>query len=125
MRVQTIASLSNNLGTIPPEFIRPEHEQPGKTTFHGPVPELPVIDLANPDQDQVIREIVEASSEWGIFQVVNHGIPEEVVKEIQRVGKHFFELPQEEKKKVAKKPNMKEGYGTKLHLEPEGQKTWV
>ncbi|KAJ4764908.1 Flavonol synthase [Rhynchospora pubera] len=124
-RVQTIASLSNNLGTIPQEFIRSEHEQPGKTTFHGPVPELPVIDLANPDQYQVTREIVEASSEWGIFQVVNHGIPEEVVKEFQRVGRHFFELPQEEKEKIAKQPGMKEGYGTKLHREPEGKKTWV
>jgi flavonol synthase len=124
-RVQAISSLSNNLGTIPPEFIRSEHEQPGITTFHGPVPELPVIDMANPDQDQVTREIVAASTEWGIFQLVNHGIPAEVVHELQRVGKEFFELPQEEREKISKKPGMKEGYGTKLQSEPEGKKTWV
>lgn len=125
-RVQTIASLSNSLGVIPPEFIRSEHEQPGITTFNGPVPELPIIDLANPDKNQLTREMVEASSKWGIFQLVNHGIPKEVVKEMQRVGKEFFELtPQDEKEKIAKKPGMKEGYGTKLHREPEGKKTWV
>ncbi|KAJ3695905.1 hypothetical protein LUZ60_001282 [Juncus effusus] len=121
--VQSIASASKNLGTIPTEFIRSEQEQPQITTFDGPVPEVPVINLADVDKNQVLREIVEASEEWGIFQVVNHGIPSEMIKELQRVGKEFFELPQEEKEKIAMVPGRLEGYGT--NLMKNGAKSWV
>ncbi|KAJ3695907.1 hypothetical protein LUZ60_001284 [Juncus effusus] len=125
-RVQAIASMSKNLDTIPDEFIRLEHEQPGITTYDGLVPEVPVIDLSISDgQDHMIHQIVEASKEWGIFQVLNHGIPAEVMKELQRVGKEFFELPQEEKEKIAMTPGSNEGYGTKLQKDLHGKKTWV
>ncbi|KAG1366641.1 putative Flavonol synthase/flavanone 3-hydroxylase [Cocos nucifera] len=126
-RVQVIASQSKALDTIPSEFIRSEHERPGTTTFHGPVPEIPVVDLAEPDRDRVVQAVVKAGQEWGIFQVVNHGIPVEVIKELQRVGKEFFELPQEEKEAYAMKPESEtlEGYGTKLQKDLEGKKAWV
>ncbi|KAG6516068.1 hypothetical protein ZIOFF_026516 [Zingiber officinale] len=45
-RVQAIASLSAAANDIPAEFVRPEHEQPGFTTYRGPAPEIPVVDLA-------------------------------------------------------------------------------
>nr|QNC43972.1 flavonol synthase [Freesia hybrid cultivar] len=122
-RVQAIASLSVQLDNIPSEFIRSEHEQPGKTTFHGPIPEIPVIDLAN--KDGIVGAVTEAAKEWGLFQIVDHGIPVEVVKELQRVGSEFFELPQEEKEVYATEPATIEGYGTKLQKEDEGKKAWV
>ncbi|THU52615.1 hypothetical protein C4D60_Mb10t05820 [Musa balbisiana] len=96
-RVQVIASVCAANGAMPPEFIRSEHEQPGITTYRGPAPEIPVIDLAGADQDQLTIAVAEASREWGIFQLLNHGIPGEVIRELQRVGMEFFELPQEEK----------------------------
>ncbi|KAM0952663.1 putative oxidoreductase [Dioscorea sansibarensis] len=122
-RVQAIASLSILNDTIPQEFIRSEYEQPGITTFIGPVPDIPVINLSK--RETLVQEIRNASEEWGIFQVVNHGIPEKVIKELQSVGKEFFELPLEEKEKYAVKPGSFEGYGTKLQKEPEGKKAWV
>ncbi|KAH7655734.1 Flavonol synthase protein [Dioscorea alata] len=122
-RVQAIASLSILKDTLPPEFIRSEYEQPGITTFTGPVPDIPVIDLSK--REALMQEIRNASEEWGIFQVVNHGIPEKVIKELQSVGKEFFELPLKEKEKYAVKPGSFEGYGTKLQKEPEGKKAWV
>jgi flavonol synthase len=79
--------MSKEANTIPEEFIRSMDEQPGLTTFHGPVPEIPVIDLANTNHDQVINEIVKASQECGIFQLVNHQIPPEVIWDLKRVGK--------------------------------------
>lgn len=126
-RVQAIASQSKSLDTIPSEFIRSEHERPGTTTFRGPVPEIPVVDLAEADHDRVVQAMVKAAQEWGIFQVVNHGIPFEVIKELQRVGKEFFELPQKEKEAYAMKPDSgtMEGYGTKLQKDLEGKKAWV
>ncbi|KAL5992854.1 iron ascorbate-dependent oxidoreductase [Asimina triloba] len=114
-------------GRMPPEFIRSEKEQPGRTTFEGPVPKVPTIDLGSPDEDRVVEETTKASQEFGIFQVVNHGIPAEVIAKLRRVGKAFFDLPQEEKEAYAVKPDSEslEGYGTKLQKEPEGKKAWV
>ncbi|KAF8404152.1 hypothetical protein HHK36_009032 [Tetracentron sinense] len=126
-RVQAIASLSVRKNTIPLEFIRSEKEQPAITTFHGPVPEIPTIDLSDPDQEKLARAISDASQNWGLFQVVNHGIPSDVISKLQSVGRDFFELPHEEKEAYAKPPGAKtiEGYGTKLQKEVEGKKSWV
>jgi flavonol synthase len=125
--VQAIAFSSLTTNTIPAEFIRPEKEQPALTTFHGPAPEIPTVDLSDPDQDKLVRLIANASKEWGIFQVVNHGIPSDVVSNLQAVGKHFFELPQEEKEAYAKPCGAQsvEGYGNKLQKDPDGKKAWV
>ncbi|KAL6211639.1 hypothetical protein ACLB2K_016862 [Fragaria x ananassa] len=45
-------------------------------------------------------EIGHACQKWGFFQVVNHGVPLELFERMEEVGKRFFELPLEEKKKV-------------------------
>ncbi|KAL3503983.1 hypothetical protein ACH5RR_033824 [Cinchona calisaya] len=128
-RVQAIASLSKCMETIPSEYIRSENEQPAITTLHGVVLEVPVIDLSDSsDEGNIEGLICEAAREWGIFQVVNHGIPDEVTSKLQKVGKEFFELvPQEEKELIAKLPGSEsiEGYGTRLQKEVEGKKGWV
>ncbi|KAK2979874.1 hypothetical protein RJ640_024375 [Escallonia rubra] len=126
-RVQAIASLSKCMGTIPTEFIRAENEQPAITTLHGMVLEVPVIDLCEPDEKKLVRAIDQASREWGIFQLVNHDIPTDLISKLQKVGREFFELPQEEKELYAKPPGYQgvEGYGTKLQKEVEGKKGWV
>ncbi|TYJ35600.1 hypothetical protein E1A91_A05G247800v1 [Gossypium mustelinum] len=124
-RVQEIANFSKE--TIPEEFIRTTYEQPALTTVQGTVLEVPVIDLSDPDEEKVVRAIVDASSNWGMFQVVNHGIPHETVRKLKEVGKAFFELPPQEKEAYAKSPGSQsiEGYGTKLQREVEGKKAWV
>lgn len=126
-RVQAIASMSECLDTIPSEYIRSENEQPAITTLQGVVLEVPVIDLSDPDEGKIVGLICEASREWGIFQVINHGIPDAVISKVQQVGKEFFELPQEEKELIAKLPGSEsiEGYGTRLQKEVEGKKGWV
>ncbi|XP_034926966.1 flavonol synthase/flavanone 3-hydroxylase [Populus alba] len=127
-RVQAIASLSFDKETIPEEFIiRPEKEQPATTTFHGAVPEIPTIDISDPNQETLVRLIADASKEWGIFQVVSHGIPGDLIAKLQDVGKKFFELPQEEKEVYAKPRDSTniEGYGSKLQNNPQENKSWV
>ncbi|KAK2659640.1 hypothetical protein Ddye_006173 [Dipteronia dyeriana] len=121
---------------IPEEFIRSKDEQPGITTVEGTALEVPVIDLRNPDEEKILESIVDASQKWGMFQVVNHEIPGEVISKLQLVGREFFELPEEEKEKeVYVKPVevdqydagtlSLEGYGTKLQREVQGKKGWV
>ncbi|KAL5704261.1 flavonol synthase [Ranunculus cassubicifolius] len=126
-RVQAIATLSKTLDTIPDAFIRSEIEQPALTTFTGPVPEIPTIDFSDPDQENLISTIVNASKEWGLFQIINHQIPVEAIKNLQSVGREFFELPIEEKEAIARPADSKtlEGYGTRLQKEMAGKKTWV
>ncbi|KAL0360201.1 UNVERIFIED_CONTAM: Flavonol synthase/flavanone 3-hydroxylase [Sesamum radiatum] len=128
-RVQSIASLSKHTDTIPPEFIRSEDEQPAATTLHGVVLEVPVIDLGLTDDSNektIVELISEASRDWGLFQVVNHGIPDRTISNLQRVGQEFFELPRAERELIAKTPESGiEGYGTTLQKEVEGKKGWV
>ncbi|OIT40214.1 PREDICTED: flavonol synthase/flavanone 3-hydroxylase [Nicotiana attenuata] len=124
-RVQAIASISKCMDTIPSEYIRSEKEQPASTTLHGVVLQVPVIDI---DDKNVVKLMSDASKEWGIFQVTNHGIPDEVISNLQKVGKEFFEIvPQEEKEMIAKNPGSQniEGYGTSLQKELEGKRGWV
>ncbi|KAI4326196.1 hypothetical protein MLD38_031534 [Melastoma candidum] len=126
-RVQGVASSILSKGAIPAEYIRPQQEQPSVTTYRGPVPKIPSVDLADADHVGLVRAVADASQEWGLFQVVNHGIPAEVIAELQRVGKEFFELPVEEKEKYARPPGAQslEGYGTRLQKNLDGKKSWV
>lgn len=127
-RVQSIASVSKQADTIPSEFIRSETEQPAASTMHGVDLEVPVIDLGGgSSDDKEMRKLMsEASRDWGIFQVVNHGIPDEVIAKLQRVGREFFELPKTEKELIAKTADSGiEGYGTSLQKEIEGKRSWV
>lgn len=125
LRVHDIANKYKE--TIPVEFIRSENEQPGITTVKGELLEVPTIDLNESDEKKMLNQIVEASHDWGMFQVVNHDIPSELISKLQSVGKNFFDLPKEEKELYAKPPNSKsvEGYGTFLQKELEGKKAWV
>ncbi|KAG8378295.1 hypothetical protein BUALT_Bualt08G0122600 [Buddleja alternifolia] len=123
-RVQDVASSCKE--ELPPEFIRSEDEQPRFTTFHGRSPEVPVVDLCQPPED-LVQSMFNASTKLGLFQIVNHGIPNEVIGNLQKVGRQFFELDKEEKEVCAKDPESKsvEGYGTKLQKDAQDRKGWV
>ncbi|XP_062074217.1 flavonol synthase/flavanone 3-hydroxylase [Humulus lupulus] len=125
-RVQSIAAANIALSkdTIPVEFIMPVEEQPSVTTFKGPIPEIPTVDLSDPDEENRVRSIVGAAKDWGFFQVVNHKIPPEMIRQLQSVGEEFFELPPEEKEAYARPPGAIsiEGYGSKIS---KGSKSWA
>ncbi|CAN8251756.1 unnamed protein product [Cochlearia groenlandica] len=76
--------------------------------------DVPIIDLSNPDKELVARAVVKASQEWGIFQVVNHNIPIDLIKRLKELGTEFYEQPEEKKQAVAKPHDSTdlEGYTT-------------
>jgi len=45
--------------------------------------------------------VAKASREWGVMQLLNHGISETLIERLQAAGKAFFDLPVEEKEKYA------------------------
>lgn len=60
--------------------------------------ELPLIDLARlgncKDEE---KRMIDAASEWGFFQVVNHGISQELLRKMRRQQMKLFHLPFETK----------------------------
>lgn len=65
--------------------------------------ELPLIDLRGLRSGQeearlaCIGEIAKASSDWGFFQVLNHGISQELLGEMRSQQRELFRMPFEKK----------------------------
>ncbi|CAK9133711.1 unnamed protein product [Ilex paraguariensis] len=70
---------------------------------------IPIIDFslltsAIPEQRfKAIQDLDKACQDWGFFMVVNHGVPESLLKGIINASTEFFNLPEEEKKEFAGK----------------------
>ncbi|KAK6114828.1 hypothetical protein DH2020_007097 [Rehmannia glutinosa] len=113
-RAQEVASSCNQ--DLPPNSSGRENEQPRFTTAPGSGWRFGG-GFRCPEGDNLVKLVYDASSQWGLFQIVNHGIPNEVIENLQRVGRQFFDLAIEEKEGYAKDPASKsiEGYGTKLN----------
>ncbi|XP_071902922.1 bi-functional coumaroyl CoA and feruloyl CoA ortho-hydroxylase F6H2-1-1-like [Coffea arabica] len=63
---------------------------------------IPIIDVSNWDDPEVAGSICEAAAKWGFFQIINHGIPLEVLENVKEAGHKFFQLPNEERRKYWK-----------------------
>ncbi|KDO66421.1 hypothetical protein CISIN_1g018488mg [Citrus sinensis] len=61
-----------------------------------------IIDVSNWDDPEVIKSICEASGKWGFFQIINHGIPLQVLENITDAAHSFFGLPNEQRSKYYK-----------------------
>ncbi|OWM78222.1 gibberellin 3-beta-dioxygenase 1-like [Punica granatum] len=69
---------------------------------------VPVIDLHHPNALTVMGH---ACRTWGVFQVINHGVPEDILHQSLREGKNLFSLPMQQKLKAARSPGGISGYG--------------
>ncbi|XP_006657487.1 2'-deoxymugineic-acid 2'-dioxygenase-like [Oryza brachyantha] len=80
-------------GQLPDCFVFPADRRPPASST---AVSLPVIDLSGP-RDDVRRAVLEAGKELGFFQVVNHGVPEQAMRDMEAVCEEFFGMPAEEK----------------------------
>lgn len=66
--------------------------------------EIPVLDWSRfatgSDVDGFVQDLGKASRDTGFFLVSNHGIPEDLVKDVFAKGDAFFALPMAEKAKI-------------------------
>ncbi|KAL1199146.1 Feruloyl CoA ortho-hydroxylase F6H1-3 [Cardamine amara subsp. amara] len=86
------------LTTLPSPYIQPLQERftSDKILLGSPVP---VIDVSNWENQHVAREICDAATKLGLFQIVNHGIAPSELKTVIAAARGFFELPAEERRR--------------------------
>ncbi|KAJ7565752.1 hypothetical protein O6H91_02G073300 [Diphasiastrum complanatum] len=92
------ALLDNGLTHIPDRYIKPiDKRAVADEVLCGDG--IPVIDMAEffHNRKAVVDAICDASREWGIFQIINHGVPTSVINGMVEGVLEFFELPIEEK----------------------------
>lgn len=108
----------------------------GDSTSSGCGPQVPIIDLAcfNYDnnyiddgdgcaesirkrqkeqqsaRDRAIKALVDACSEWGFFQVVNHGIDQELIKKFDEQCRQFFSIVQDKKRQIRRRDDNARGF---------------
>ncbi|CAN6442094.1 unnamed protein product [Victoria cruziana] len=71
---------------------------------------IPVISLSEPRLD-VLNQISSACEDWGMFQIVNHGVPSQLLSEMESLGNRLFSLPMTQKIKALRAPDGISGYG--------------
>ncbi|KAJ4759402.1 2-oxoglutarate (2OG) and Fe(II)-dependent oxygenase superfamily protein [Rhynchospora pubera] len=93
--VQNLATSLDKSTHIPERYVRPEaNVDPIARTNEI---ELPVIDLAKLIDPEFSKEeaakLHRTCQEWSFFQLVNHGVPEELIKGLKANTVEFFDKP--------------------------------
>nr|ABW69678.1 flavanone 3-hydroxylase [Ipomoea purpurea] len=125
--VSTLTALAGETA-LRSSFVRDEDERP-KVGYNEFSDEIPVISLKGIDdvlgrRVQIRKEIVKACEDWGIFQVVDHGVDARLIGEMTRLSKDFFSLPPEEKLRFDMSGGKKGGFIVSSHLQGEAVKDW-
>lgn len=98
-----------------PKFIRDEDERP-KVAYDQFSDDIPVISLAG-EREEVRRRVVAACEDWGIFQVVDHGVELGVVEKMSSLAREFFALPVKEKLRFDMSGGKRGGFIVSSHLQ--------
>ncbi|XWS10256.1 hypothetical protein CRYUN_Cryun39dG0059800 [Craigia yunnanensis] len=115
------------LSKVPEPYIQPPKERIDKqrATKHERSP-IDFSRLNGPDHDEVVKEIVTAAETLGFFQLINHGVPVDLMESLKVAAHNFFSLPSEKKavyrKEVSPSPLVK--YGTSFVPEKEKALEW-
>ncbi|KAI3473964.1 hypothetical protein Pfo_028538 [Paulownia fortunei] len=122
----------NGIEHVPRKYILPAAERPNVITEKTASPELnlklPVIDFAElqgPNRSKVLKSLAYAGENYGFFQLVNHGIPDEIVSNMVNVSKRFFEMPFSEREKyMSADMSSPVRYGTSFNQTNDGVFCW-
>ncbi|RDY13507.1 Gibberellin 2-beta-dioxygenase 8, partial [Mucuna pruriens] len=91
----------NNLESLPPVLRHLRHAPPslsgddGGDPIHEELDPLPAIDLECLTHDK--KKLEEACKHWGLFRLVNHGVPSTLLTQLQNQAQQLFSLSFESK----------------------------
>ncbi|KAJ6714142.1 OXIDOREDUCTASE 2OG-FE II OXYGENASE FAMILY PROTEIN [Salix viminalis] len=113
------------LDSLPEQYIQPLEERMCDTKTMSQE-SIPLIDISKLDEPEVAEAICEAAEKWGFFQVINHGVPIEVLENVKEATHQFFGLSAEEKRKYLKEfsPTNNVRFGTSFSPEAEKALEW-
>ncbi|XP_024026526.1 S-norcoclaurine synthase 1 isoform X2 [Morus notabilis] len=127
--VETLSS--KKLKEIPHYYLQPRETENDLVEVVDNAFLIPVIDMtklldqhSSGHRDELAR-LHSACRDWGFFQLINHGVPEEIVEKMKIDTEEFFQLPLEKKKAYAQLPNGFEGYGQAFVFSEEQKLDWV
>nr|CAB3451523.1 unnamed protein product [Digitaria exilis] len=84
--------------SVPESYVFPANKRPGSSSPScAAAAAIPVVDIGGDDHERIVKQIMDAGREFGLFQVINHGVAEQVVSEMMSSAEEFFRLPTEEK----------------------------
>ncbi|KAF8040198.1 hypothetical protein BT93_B2432 [Corymbia citriodora subsp. variegata] len=95
--------VDSGLTSLPPLFIHPPETRSDLKPARPTPGSIPTIDLSGCDsarRPSVVEEVGRAARELGFFQVVNHGVPAEVLDSTIAAVKAFHEQPMEAKARI-------------------------
>ncbi|KAJ6295504.1 hypothetical protein OIU76_027414 [Salix suchowensis] len=75
---------------------------------HDDQSSIPTVDLMDAD---AVKLIGHACETWGVFHVINHGIPMEILDEAESEARRLFSLPAGQKLRALRSPAGATGYG--------------
>ncbi|CAI0471146.1 unnamed protein product [Linum tenue] len=125
LAVANVQRMASSLKEVPNRYIRPELEVDRVVNDeHVSIPVIDMSKLVDGYGGDELAKLHSACRDWGFFQVINHGIAEEVIMKMKIDVQEFFDQPLEEKMKCAQLPNSLEGYGQAFVLSEEQKLDW-
>ncbi|XP_024156397.1 feruloyl CoA ortho-hydroxylase F6H1-3 [Rosa chinensis] len=114
------------LKSLPKQYIQPLEERMSMNMTKMPEESIPIIHVSNWEDPKVAESICNAAEKWGFFQLLNHGVPTEVLEHVKEATHRFFEMPAEEKCKFSKEhsPSTNVRFGTSFSPEAETALEW-
>ncbi|XWS65159.1 hypothetical protein CRYUN_Cryun05aG0067900 [Craigia yunnanensis] len=124
--VQELVKLGPTI-TIPQQFVRLNQEPSSLSFTSTPLPATPTIDMSRlvsgVDENLELQKLHSTCKDWGIFQLVNHGVSSSLLEKLKHEVEEFYKLPFEEKMKYKIREGELEGFGSRTR--ENGKLDWV
>lgn len=124
--VPFLPTAASRESTLRASFVREEDERP-KVPHDRFSDEVPVVSLQGIDgarRAEIRDRVAAACEDWGIFQVVDHGVDAALVADMARLARDFFALPAEDKLRFDMSGGKKGGFIVSSHLQGEVVQDW-
>ncbi|KAJ3679677.1 hypothetical protein LUZ60_017688 [Juncus effusus] len=124
--VQALSASLNGSSEIPERYIKVHQSD---SIVHRDTVELPIIDLgrlADPTfYCEEAAKLDSACKEWGFFQLVNHGVSKNLIKQLKADVIEFFNMTSQEKEAYKQQPGGDlQGYGQAFVKSHEQKLDW-